>query len=292
MRTICIIVTLLVFEKSYGQTIDTSTVVWSGIMIPSGKSYPDAQVLWLRLPKEFTSSKQTGVFISRQEAYQTEFYGLHKLTVYRENNENVAEESKAFKKKLNRGTPFCRMSYRFNYNDKTGYLEGTYMAIDCRGVSGKILLYQSGQPISEDNAMTATHAWVRKLIDDLKANKLSPAKIAELRTNFEFKPLFFDFDKDLIREEYKDYLKSMALIVLSHSDLRIRVTGHTDGDGSDAYNLELSKRRAKSIVGFFMEQGLSVDRIEIDFRGKREPIAPNSTPEGKQKNRRVDFAFV
>jgi outer membrane protein OmpA-like peptidoglycan-associated protein len=230
--------------------------------------------------------------LSRQETYQTEYYALHKVTVKRQAEETVVEEGKAHKRKLNRGATFCRMVYRLKYNEETGYLEGTYMASDCRGGSGKVILYRSDLPLSEEHDMAATHAWVRRFIDDLKSNKLSPAKMAELRNTFEFKPLYFDYDKDQIRQEYVAYLKTMAMIVLSHSDLRIKVTGHTDGDGSDAYNLDLSKRRAKAILNFFINEGLAPERIEIDFRGKREPVAPNSTSEGKQKNRRVDFAFI
>jgi outer membrane protein OmpA-like peptidoglycan-associated protein len=291
MRILTAVLVLLMTQELMGQASD-SLVVWRGIMIPSGKSYADAQVLWLRLPANTAVIKQNDAFLSRQELYQTEFYALHRLSLYQDNDELVVEDAKSHKKKLNRGVPFCRMIYRLKYNQKTGYLEGTYMASDCRGVSGRVVLYRTDHTISETNQMTETHAWVKRLIDDLKANKLAPAKIAEMRANFEFKPLYFDFDKATIREEYKPYLKEMAFIVLSHSDLRIKVTGHTDGDGSDAYNMDLSKRRATAILSFFVELGIPPDRIEIDFRGKREPVAPNTSAEGKQKNRRVDFAFI
>lgn len=287
-----IIISLLFCTQSTGQSNDASMHVWCGIMIPAGKSYPDANALWLRLPAEISAEKISEKTLSRQESYQTEFYALHKLEVYLEKDEIVIEESKAFKKKLNRGAPFCRMNYRLKYNDTTGYMEGSFMAMDCRGVSGRVVMYKSEHPISETNEMTVTHAWVDKLIDDLKNRRVSPAKMAEMRANFEFKPLYFDYDKDVIRDEYKEYLKTMAMVVLSHSDLRIKVTGHTDGDGSDAYNLDLSKRRAKSILNFFLEQGLAPHRVEIDFKGKREPVAPNTNPAGKQKNRRVDFSFI
>jgi len=187
---------------------------------------------------------------------------------------------------------FCRMTYKLKYNESNGYFEGTYVSTDCRNTSGKLYLYKSEHPIATGETMTLTHAWVRKLIDAIEQGKPSPAKMAEMRTNFEFKPIYFDYDKAEIRDEYKDYLKTMAQIVLSHSDLRIKVTGHTDGDGSDAYNLDLSKRRAQAILDFFLAQGLASHRVVIDFRGKREPVAPNTTSEGKQRNRRVDFEFI
>lgn len=277
---------------SFAKDGDSLTMVCRGIIIPSGKTYADAQVVWFELPRKQIVDLNKSDFVSRQETYQTDFYALHKLSVKQESNEMVIEEAKAYKKKLNRGAAFCRNIYRISYNDKTGYFEGNYKSIDCRNVSGRVVVYETDTPMSFDNEMSITHAWVRKLIDDLKNNKVSPSKIAEMRRDFEFKPLYFDYDKDIIKEEYKNYLIKMTEIVLSHSDLRIKVTGHTDGDGSDAYNIELSKRRAKAIVNFFIERGLSEDRIEIDFKGKREPVAPNNTEEGKQKNRRVDFEFI
>ena len=74
--------------------------------------------------------------------------------------------------------------------------------------------------------------------------------------------------------------------------MRVKVTGHTDADGSDAYNDELSKRRAKAIVDYFEAHGLSEDRLEFDFKGEHEPVDSNNTSSGKQRNRRVDFKFI
>ena len=84
----------------------------------------------------------------------------------------------------------------------------------------------------------------------------------------------------------------MVRVVDGHSDLRIKVTGHTDSDGSDSYNEDLSRRRAEALINFFVSQGLSKDRIVLDFKGEKEPVDTNNTPEGKQKNRRVDFSFI
>jgi outer membrane protein OmpA-like peptidoglycan-associated protein len=280
----------LLSQVVYAQT--DRIEVWQGIMVPSAKKFNDAQVLWLKIPLQVSDKQTSDEFLSRQETMNTEFYALHKLTIKNDGAFTVVEEAKSHKKKLNRGLAFCRMIYKLQYNEATGYLEGTYSATDCRSTSGKVYLYRSEHPIADGDAMTLTHAWVRKMIDGLEKGKMSTAKMAEMRANFEFKPIFFDYDKAEIREEYNSYLKTMAQIVLSHSDLRIKVTGHTDGDGSDAYNLDLSKRRAQAILAFFLEQGLTAERVEIDFQGKRNPIAPNNTSEGKQRNRRVDFAFI
>ena len=84
----------------------------------------------------------------------------------------------------------------------------------------------------------------------------------------------------------------MIRVIKSHSDLRIKITGHTDSDGSDEYNEDLSQRRAESLVNFFVRNGMQRDRIVIDFKGEKEPVGSNKTDEGKQSNRRVDFSFI
>jgi len=81
-------------------------------------------------------------------------------------------------------------------------------------------------------------------------------------------------------------------MVKSHSDLRIEITGHTDADGSDTYNLTLSKRRSEALLLFFTQNGLAKDRMVISFKGEREPVDKSQTNEGKQRNRRVDFRFI
>ena len=129
-------------------------------------------------------------------------------------------------------------------------------------------------------------------IEDLKKGYNAPTIRDVERKNFVFQPIYFDYDKAEIRAEYNDFLIKMARIVDGHTDLRIKVTGHTDADGSDAYNLELSQRRAQVLIDFFMSKGLSRDRIEIDFKGEKSPADSNSTPEGRQNNRRVDFSFI
>lgn len=269
-----------------------SEQVWQGLLVQDGKGIVNANVLWLRLPLDLLNEKATGSFVSRQETFQTELFALHKLTLKSLGDHLEVREIKVLEKNLDRGVAFCKMVYTLKYNPQTGYLEGTYYASDCRAVAGKVYLYKSQHALSETKQMTLSHAWASKLKDMLSEGKISPALMEERRNNFEFKPIFFDYDKDVLKDEFKLYLKTMVEIVLSHSDLRIKVIGHTDGDGSDAYNLDLSKRRARAIQAFFSAHGLGDHRVVIDFRGKREPVAPNDTSEGKQRNRRVDFEFI
>lgn len=85
-------------------------------------------------------------------------------------------------------------------------------------------------------------------------------------------------------DDLQDTLESLR----ADPDLRIRIDGHTDSIGSDSYNLRLSKRRAESIKDYLVSQGISADRVTTRGLGSRQPVADNSTEEGRARNRRVE----
>jgi len=70
---------------------------------------------------------------------------------------------------------------------------------------------------------------------------------------------------------------------------RLRVEGHTDSDGSAALNLTLSENRAASVIAWLTSHGVEAKRLKGVGCGPKDPIAPNTTPEGKQRNRRTEF---
>ena len=109
---------------------------------------------------------------------------------------------------------------------------------------------------------------------------------------FHFETIYFDYDKDDIKQEYRNYLLKIVKILKSHSDIRVKIIGNTDSDGEDNYNDDLSKRRAEALIIFFQTQGLKRDRIVLDYKGEKNPIDSNKTIEGKKRNRRVDFEFI
>ena len=97
----------------------------------------------------------------------------------------------------------------------------------------------------------------------------------------------FDFDKSFVRAEGKAMLRELAHRL--QPDDRLKVTGHTDWIGSDAYNMKLSERRANSVKDVLVSYGIAPSQIETDWKGEREPIATNETDEGRQANRRVEI---
>ena len=100
--------------------------------------------------------------------------------------------------------------------------------------------------------------------------------------------ILFDVDKYDVRPEAKRTLASLAT-VLKEADVKaFEVDGHTDSDASDEYNQVLSEKRANAVKDFLTSQGI-VAEITIKGYGESRPIASNDTPEGKQKNRRVEI---
>ena len=103
----------------------------------------------------------------------------------------------------------------------------------------------------------------------------------------------FAFDSDVILEESFEMLTQVATALDAAEHVRrIRVEGHTDDQGPDAYNADLSDRRAHSVRRFLIDRGLSEDRVEALGMGETRPIAPNTTEDGRATNRRVEIVIV
>ncbi len=99
----------------------------------------------------------------------------------------------------------------------------------------------------------------------------------------------FDFDKSVIKPEWRPILDEGARVLMDNPQVRVVIEGHTCSIGTDAYNLGLSNRRAASVKDYFVSKGIAGDRISTVGFGLRNPIADNSTEEGRRLNRRVEI---
>lgn len=104
------------------------------------------------------------------------------------------------------------------------------------------------------------------------------------------KNLEFDFGKTTIRSSSLPSLKRVADLLVT-KNFSLKLAGHTDNVGSDAANLKLSKGRAESVKAYLVSQGANPSRIEATGYGESQPIETNTTNEGRQKNRRVEFTL-
>jgi OOP family OmpA-OmpF porin len=102
--------------------------------------------------------------------------------------------------------------------------------------------------------------------------------------------IYFDVNKDVVKPESYGTLKEIAAILNEVPDVKVKIIGHTDADGADAANLDLSKRRAASVKAELVKSfGVNGDRLVTDGLGESQPVAPNNSPVNKALNRRVEF---
>ena len=102
--------------------------------------------------------------------------------------------------------------------------------------------------------------------------------------------ILFSINSAEIKTESYGVLKEIAGILNESKDVRVKIVGHTDSDGDDALNLELSKKRAESVKNTLSKDfGINPERMETDGKGETEPLEPNTSVINKANNRRVEF---
>jgi outer membrane protein OmpA-like peptidoglycan-associated protein len=102
--------------------------------------------------------------------------------------------------------------------------------------------------------------------------------------------ILFDANSDRIKAESYGSLKEIAAVLGENAALKILIVGHTDSDGDEAANLDLSKRRAAAVkTALANEFRIDVNRMDVDGKGESQPVDKNDTPAGKANNRRVEF---
>ena len=103
---------------------------------------------------------------------------------------------------------------------------------------------------------------------------------------------FFDFDKSVLKTEAKAKLDDL---VSKTSGINLEViiaVGHTDSVGADAYNQKLSVARSEAVKAYLVSKGVEKNRVYTEGKGEKQPVADNSTKEGRAKNRRVEIEVV
>ncbi len=105
--------------------------------------------------------------------------------------------------------------------------------------------------------------------------------------------VYFDFNSAKIKPQYYPEIEKFAKFLKKNPKIKVEIQGHTDSIGSDEYNLKLSQKRAEAVRDLLIKKyGISPDRLTAKGYGETKPIAPNSTPEGRAKNRRVEAVLI
>lgn len=104
--------------------------------------------------------------------------------------------------------------------------------------------------------------------------------------------IYFDLDKSDLKPEARTILMAKLPLLRANMNVRIRIAGHTDDRGSDAYNVALGQRRAAAAKRFLVDQGIAADRIDVVSFGEDRPVAMGSGEENWSKNRRDEFEII
>jgi outer membrane protein OmpA-like peptidoglycan-associated protein len=119
--------------------------------------------------------------------------------------------------------------------------------------------------------------------------KLDPIEIG---AKMVLKNIFFEFGKATLKPESFIQLDNVVLLMKSTPGIRIEISGHTDNVGSAKANQKLSEDRAKAVVDYLVSRGIDIIRLEYKGYGFLQPVAPNSTADGRSLNRRVEFKII
>ena len=103
------------------------------------------------------------------------------------------------------------------------------------------------------------------------------------------KNIYFETASDKLKASSNESLDKVAAILISHPDANLSIEGHTDSQGDDAANLDLSKRRAMSVMNYLASKGVDGKHLQATGFGETKPVADNSTKEGRALNRRVEL---
>ncbi len=246
---------------------------WQGIMIQNGDSIKNSKPVYFSF--YLVNGLLEGKF--RQERYGTVEFSIAQLTGKSSAKNKINFQLKKYSKNSSINLHNCLLKFDCTYNEKNGYFEGDYDCLTNSSIKGKIILFRTQFVFNEASVNLVSHNWIDRFIFDIENDISSQEqRIAELK-KFKFESIYFESDKSYIKEEFEEYLMSIVKILFSHSDIRIKVIGNTDSDGSDGYNEKLSKKRAEAIMEFLLNHGVKKERIEFEFRGEKKPVKSNKT---------------
>jgi outer membrane protein OmpA-like peptidoglycan-associated protein len=168
-----------------------------------------------------------------------------------------------------------------------------------RGPDGRPVSVLAGEraPVSElteERAGASSVSQVESALSQLGAKRTPEGIVITLPDQ-----VLFDFDKADIRPDAAGVLAQIALVARHYPAAPIKVRGHTDAKGTPTYNLDLSRRRAKAVVGWLAgREHLAAGRMRATGYGEARPVAPNTNPDGsdnpdgRRRNRRVEVIIA
>ncbi|MDX2284600.1 MAG: OmpA family protein [Bacteroidia bacterium] len=269
--------------KPAAPQVDVSEVLgtWQGILIQPGNSKIASYAYWITLERK--NGKLTGY--SRIEIPESQSYGV--IMAEATLNANVLEfkEKQVASQKNYENFRWCMKYGSLVYDPKEKSLRGKWFANNCAG-SGEIFLLRSGVPFNHfDNRLSP-----KVSLQEYQALLSSRTQDDQALRTLVLEPVAFQTGSAVITASSQAYLRqTLVPFMQSNPAVRIKISGHTDDIGDETLNLRLSAQRARAVAEFLTRAGIPGGQIQHEGFGESRPIQPNTTPEGRSANRRVEF---
>ncbi|MAY01257.1 MAG: hypothetical protein CMI08_19020 [Oceanospirillaceae bacterium] len=171
-------------------------------------------------------------------------------------------------------------AYLANRGEDSGTRNKRILAAAAGGgaIGGGIGYYMDAQEAKLRKQLRGTGVSVERVGD--KVNLIMPGNIT------------FGSGRNAIASNFYEVLNSVVIVLKEYDKTLVVVSGHTDSDGSASFNQTLSEERAQSVANYLQSQGVNPVRLETIGFGETQPLASNSTAEGKAQNRRVEITLV
>lgn len=163
---------------------------------------------------------------------------------------------------------------------------GSYLISLKPGINYGISVNKTDYLFHSENFEISENAVAKRIQKDIMLKKVA------VGTKIVLNNIFFDFNEASLRPESEAELDRLFKLLKEVPTLKIEISGHTDNVGGSSYNQKLSENRARSVVDYLADKGISLDRLTFAGYGFSRPVAPNDTEEGRQMNRRTEFEVL
>lgn len=248
------------------------------------------------LPETFSLEMDYLMNDFRQHSYEIRFMdgnGRRSATLYF-NGEKASLSTRQDSKIAEGNTPFTRDTFQPGWRQLALSFEAGHMrlfiddqrVLNVPRVDAELhsVLIRGGRPT---NAQPNSNAFIRNLI--LAKGGISLYDQVVSQGSFTTNDIHFDVNRAEIKPESMPIIRQIFHLLQDHPELRFSIEGHTDSDGSESLNQQLSQQRAESVMRTLIGMGIPQERLSATGWGDSRPIADNNTAEGKAKNRRVEF---
>ncbi len=161
---------------------------------------------------------------------------------------------------------------------------GEYLSI--LNEESKIALY-----IEREGYLFESESFDVKVDDSDKIKKDIYLKPIKKGNTVRLNNIFFEFNSARLTQNSETELNKIVSFLSINPDVKILISGHTDNQGTESYNLDLSEKRAKAVYEFLLNHGISSDNLTYKGFGESQPLATNDTEEGQKTNRRIEFSI-